>query len=356
MENTSKNIQDIFQDLFQNQNYLKQYVNFIFSLRKLYFNLIKDFYSNNKNGIEYNFEKLYESIKKIINLTNQYKDFYKKIIPNNPTFTILQEDFYKFFKIEQNIELSQFIFFHFSQFSLINYYNEFNYYNEYNKDYVKNQIKTDYKYISYEFRKKEKEINDKLKNQNINEININNKITLIIKSFFPNMKIKFLNKNLTEFPLTIFFSVRNLFNIFFYYDLENIKLNIGGKKELYSFYKNRYSIFKKKKIYSLETSSKFIIYAKLKKFLIQRLQSLNLEMRDYKNHYIKILYFLKIISYYSNLFKQECGLCNKILKFNLIDKLFYPPLIYYNEYSHNNILNEKIIFFHEDCYSLYINQ
>ena len=350
MENTPKNIQDIFQDLFQNQNYLKQYVNHIFSLRKLYFNLIKDFYSNNKNGIEYNFEKLYESIKKITNLTNQYKDFYKKIIPNNPTFTILPEDFYKFFKIEQNIELSQFIFFYFSKFFSLNYYNE------YNKDYVKNQIKTDYKYISYEFRKKEKEINDKLKSQNINDINLNNKITLIIKSFFPNMKIKFLNKNLNEFPLKIFFSVRNLFHIFFYYDLENIKLNIGGKKEHYSFYKNRYSFFKLKKFYLSETSSKFIIYEKLKKVLIQRLQLLNFEMRDFKNHYIKVLYFLKIISYYSNLFKQECGLCNKILKFNLIDKLFYPPLIYYNEYSHNNILNEKIIFFHEDCYSLYINQ
>jgi hypothetical protein len=333
MENTPKNIQDIFQDLFQNQNYLKQYVSYIFLLRKLYFNLIKEFYSNNKNGIEYNFEKLYESIKKITNSTNQYKDFYKKIITNNPTFTILQEDFYKFFNIEQNIELSQFIFFHFSQFYLINNCNEFN------EGYVKNQIKTEFKYINYEFRKKEKEFNDKLKNQNINEINLNNRIALIFKSFFPNMKIKFLNKNLNEFPLKIFFSVRNLFYIFFYYDLENIKLNIGGKKEHYSFHKNRYSFFKSKKIYSIETSSKFIIYEKLKKFLIQRLQLLNLEMRDSKNHYLKILYFLKIISYYSNLFKQECGLCNKILKFNLIDKLFYPPLIYYNENSHNNILN-----------------
>ena len=359
MDNNQRTNTEII-NLQKNKQFLNAFINTFYNLRNHFYFLLKDFYCNDKKGIEHNFNKINGLLKYIEKITSQYKVFYENTIQRLPNFTIQKEDISNFFKGEQLFNKT-----------ILNSYSGFwkllifgNVYIDFFKEISKKKFVTQIDYLNYEFQSKVKEIQKKIVKEkdetcyteiNINPNNLN--INDIIKEYFKDiMTIKFLNSNPNDKCTKILISIKNLFNIVLYDDSKNIKILLGGKKEHYSFYKNRYSFFKLKKFYLSETSSKFIIYAKLKKFLIQRLQSLNLEMIDYKNHYIKILYFLKIISYYSNLFKQECGLCNKILKFNLIDKLFYPPLIYYNEYSHNNILNEKIIFFHEDCYSLYINQ
>ena len=190
--------------------------------------------------------------------------------------------------------------------------------------------------------KKEREIN------NINGVNFNIDFEKVLNNYFQNfkMKIKILDKNYRNFQTKIFFTINKLFHVILYFDTKTIKISLGGKKEHYSFHNNKFSFLESKKIHKIDNAkSKFLIYKKLKKILLEKFKVQNKISRPF--------YFCKIISIYSKIFKEKCIICNKIVKFNSIDKNFYPPLIYDNE---NSNYNEKINCFHEECYSIFINE
>ena len=63
--------------------------------------------------------------------------------------------------------------------------------------------------------------------------------------------------------------------------------------------------------------------------------------------------FIYYIHDYNNLFNTKCGICNKIVKYSINEKCFYPPYIkIYKERDSIKINNEENIkyFYHEVCY------
>jgi len=63
--------------------------------------------------------------------------------------------------------------------------------------------------------------------------------------------------------------------------------------------------------------------------------------------------FIYYIHDYNNLFNTKCGICNKIVKYSINEKCFYPPYIkIYKERDSIKINNEENIkyFYHDVCY------
>jgi histidyl-tRNA synthetase len=61
---------------------------------------------------------------------------------------------------------------------------------------------------------------------------------------------------------------------------------------------------------------------------------------------MELLFFSNFLYGYINIFNQKCFICQKITKYNKIDKVFYPPLILLLPYNK---------FCHEDCYIFHTN-
>ena len=349
MDNNQRNNTDIV-NLNKSKHYLNLFINVFYNLRNHFYLLLKDFYCNEKKGIEYNFNKINGILKSIEKITLQYKSFYENTIQKSPNFTIQKEDISNFFKGEQIFNNT--ILISFSGFwKLLNFGNV---YIVLFKEISKKKFSNYIEYIHYDFQIKYKENQKRLKKEKdetwYNEININNDNLILkesIKEYFKDtMTIEFLNSNPNDKYTKILISIKNLFNIVLYYDSKNIKIVLGGKKEHYSFHNNKFSFLESKKIHKIDNAkSKFLIYKKLKKILLEKFKVQNKISRPF--------YFCKIISIYSKIFKEKCIICNKIVKFNSIDKNFYPPLIYDNE---NSNYNEKINCFHEECYSIFINE
>ena len=349
MDNNQRTNTEII-NLQKNKQFLNAFINTFYNLRNHFYFLLKDFYCNDKKGIEHNFNKINGLLKYIEKITSQYKVFYENTIQRLPNFTIQKEDISNFFKGEQLFNKT-----------ILNSYSGFwkllifgNVYIDFFKEISKKKFVTQIDYLNYEFQSKVKEIQKKIVKEkdetcyteiNINPNNLN--INDIIKEYFKDiMTIKFLNSNPNDKCTKILISIKNLFNIVLYDDSKNIKILLGGKKEHYSFHNNKFSFLESKKIHKIENAkSKFLIYKKLKKILLEKFKVQNKISRPF--------YFCKIISIYSKIFKEKCIICNKIVKFNSIDKNFYPPLIYDNE---NSNYNEKINYFHEECYSIFINE
>lgn len=68
--------------------------------------------------------------------------------------------------------------------------------------------------------------------------------------------------------------------------------------------------------------------------------------------------FLYYINDYRQIFKTKCGVCEKIIKYSLNEKCFFPP--YYKIYRSRDIKKNKEdnikLFYHEECYKKFISQ
>ena len=62
--------------------------------------------------------------------------------------------------------------------------------------------------------------------------------------------------------------------------------------------------------------------------------------------------FLYYINDYRKIFKIKCGVCEKVIKYNLNEKCFFPPYykIYRNRDTKKNIGDNIKLFYHEECY------
>jgi len=348
MDNNQRNNTDIV-NLHKNKSFLNLFINAFYNLRNHFYLLLKDFYCNDKKGIEYNFNKIYGILRYIERISSQYKIFYENTIQRGPNFTIQKEDISNCFKGEQLFNNT--ILTSYSGFWILFLFG--NVYIEFFKEISKKKFSTYIEYMNNDFQSKIRDIQKRIQKEKeetcYTEIYINDKsiIKKSIKEYFKDiMTIEFLNNNPNDIYTKILISIKNLFNIVLYYDSKNIKIILGGKKEHYSFHNNKYSFLESKKIHKIDhAKSKFLIYRKFKKILLEKFKS--------QNKIPKIFYFCKIISIYSKIYKEKCIICNKIVKFHPIDKNFYPPLIYDNE---NSNYNEKINYFHEECYSIFINE
>ena len=97
MDNNQRNNTDIV-NLNKSKHYLNLFINVFYNLRNHFYLLLKDFYCNDKKGIEYNFNKIYGILRYIERISSQYKIFYENTIQRGPNFTIQKEDISNCFK------------------------------------------------------------------------------------------------------------------------------------------------------------------------------------------------------------------------------------------------------------------
>ena len=348
MENEKKRNQEILiSHILKNQNYISYIINKTYKLRNYFYCIFKDFYLGNSSGIRNNYEKIYETIKSIKTVTYQFQKFYDQTI----LFNFPSKDLSVFFNIQaQVLDLIDFIY---TDYLIKPFLNSILLL-DILKEMYKNKLKNNYKYIYETFQSKKHDFVERFKLKNnlidIDQRDQNRLCQTIIKESFQNLKIKFLQKNQDEIPIKVSIKLKNSFTLLLYVEDQNVKLTLGGPKERFSICNN--NLLKIQKMNRDNNPySRFLIYNKLKRILMEKLEIiLNVEP------FIQLYYFCNILGAYSNLFKKKCNICNKITKFNPVENIFYPPLIFHYENTCSNFSNEKFEFFHEDCYLTFMNQ
>lgn len=172
---------------------------------------------------------------------------------------------------------------------------------------------------------------------------------MTIELFTFNIFIKLPYKNILEifdFPDKIIAIVK------FKYEHPISPLKIKDKNNKLDIKNNLENQNQKRNFLLTEKLSKlftFRIYSFIKKLFEEKIkyEGRDILAKIYNN-------FLHYIYDYDKLFNIKCGLCNKIVKYSLQEKCFYPPYYkIYDEIEINQKLKtkgEKTLFYHEECF------
>ena len=349
MENNPNNFLEI------NQVMLKDYIKLNYNIRNNCLLFSYGFSSNNEKFIDEAYKKLYDDILKLITHLNNFNQIFKVVKINPEALNINKEQLYKFFQenyIRFNLN---------NEMSIRNtsiyllYLNHIKEYKENYKDLLINKLHLSFKKIQkkYPFNIEEKK-------------NIENKITNYlkkkknhIKENFKNIDIKFncklINNTLNNIFIEVSIFIGNLFIISFYFEIYEFidhenkkkyitkkKMFLKGKKEIFSLHQNPF--LKMKKISNV--NSKFLLYKKLKNYLFEKFE-IFLKTRELlfpEFVLLEIFHFINYLSFYSKIFNQKCFICHKLVKYSIIDKVFYPPIVLV--FPYNYLCHEECFNFH----------
>ena len=354
-KNENEEKRNYFEEIcLNNHSFLKEFIKMNYNIRNNYLLFYYSFISNNRETLDEANNKLRENIKQLDLHIQNYFEFSKRF---KYEIELKKEDFQNFFEYEYSLfkninlinEMQSYYLLHLfgfkdkkinSQFESEVYQNIVNSFKKLFKNYL---FKKEYFEVKVKIEEFLKNIINYLKKSKANlhleytfEETMNNKI---------NVKISFCVGNLFILHL-IYYDYDNNRNIFL-----KKKLFLGGKKEHFPFNQNSYLQRKK---FIPDSYSKFLIYKKLKIILLEKLDGFivlkeNL-MKGIKDTIIspimELLFFSNFLYGYINIFNQKCFICQKITKYNKIDKVFYPPLILLLPYNK---------FCHEDCYIFHTN-
>ena len=357
MENNQINYQEIS---YKNQMFLKEYVKLSYNLRNNYLLFGYGLSSNNEQVFDEAFKKLNDDIQRLEMFLSSFSDFYKSLKINSENLNINKEELYKYFQenyIRENFRfnLNSEMIIRRNSISLL-YLNNSKEYKEYFKEVIFNKL-------IFSFKKIQKKFPFNLEGDN----NFENKITncldkikvYINENYKNNIDIKYnLNKfniNHKNIYIEISIFIGNIFIISVYFEIYEFidyekkkkyitktKMFIKGKKEIFSFQQNPY--LKMKKVTNI--NSKFLIYKKLKNYLLEKFD-LFLKTREafYPEFVLlEIFFFIYYLSYYTKIFNQKCFICNKLVKYSLIDKIFYPPFVLL--FPYNSLCHEECFYFY----------
>ena len=179
-------------------------------------------------------------------------------------------------------------------------------------------------------------------------------ITIEFCNFYILIKIPF-NKqyNVYNYLYKIYFLIR------FKYYLSDDPYHYNKSKEVGLINKLDMELNKTKQLLK---SKNYFLFNKMNNFLVAKIYVIIKTILDEKKKIIVekdvIIELCKRFIYYiydyNNIFKTKCGICNKIVKYSLSEKCFYPPYIkIYKERDNfiNKINNEETkLFYHEECY------
>ena len=175
--------------------------------------------------------------------------------------------------------------------------------------------------------------------------------SIIIELFLFNIYIKLPNKEnlkISDFPNQTIVLVK------FNYEHPISPLEILNKSNKTYILKNLENQRKKRKFFLTEKLSKLFldrIFSIIKKIFKEKKNK-----GERKDAFLKEICnkFLDYIYDYDNLFKIKCRACNKIVKYSLQEKCFYPPYYkIYEEIDNNdkaNKIGNKSLFYHEECF------
>ena len=166
--------------------------------------------------------------------------------------------------------------------------------------------------------------------------------------------------DILNFHIYIEYPVQKDINTLFLYN--KIKVSFKFKYCIEDGLESQNSLDKNRK-YELNDikEKKFLLIEKIKKLFEERIYQINQAIYEEARNILKKSYLNLLIEFckrfiyyiydYNKLFKTKCSVCEKVVKYSVKEKCFFPP--YYKIYrERNNKINEDNLklFYHEECF------